>query len=129
LSLTGLKPKRNFVKKEKQKMNYYEIDTREILDWRKAFNRQPCGAIVTGVTAKSLLTMSPLMATSVGIILGVGTFAIFMARLEKHMAERDNPNADYVPMITMGVLMVGAAVGILYFLILKNPLLGVIACF
>jgi predicted membrane channel-forming protein YqfA (hemolysin III family) len=111
-------------------MNYYELDTREILDWRKPFcEQQPCGVIVTGVTAKSLLTMSPLMATGVGIILGVGAFAIIMARLEKKMAEQDNPNAEYVPFITMGLLMVGAAIGILYFLILKNPLLGAISCF
>lgn len=111
-------------------MNYYELNTREILDWRKPFReQQPCGAIVTGVTAKSLLTMTPLMATEVCIILGVGAFAIIMARLEKRMAERDNPNADYIPMITTGLLMAGAIIGIFYFLIFKNPLLGVIACF
>lgn len=110
-------------------MDYYELETREILDWRKTFDRQPCGAIVTGVTAHSLLTMSPLMATGVGVILGVGAFAIIMARIEKRMAERDNPNADYIPFITLGLRMAGAAIGIVYFLILKNPLVGAIICF
>lgn len=102
-------------------MNYYEIDVRKTLDWRSAFKEQEPLGLVYGVTAKSLLTMTPMMAVGVTIILGVGVFAIIMARVEKRMAERDNPNAERIPWIAKGTLMIGFAIGFIYF-VLKNPL-------
>ncbi|MCQ2009279.1 hypothetical protein NOM01_04625 [Sporolactobacillus sp. STSJ-5] len=97
-------------------MEYYE------LDWRKAFEPKPCG-IVYGVTTKSLLTLSPMMATGVAIIVGVGAFAIVMARVEKRLAQKDDPFAEKIPWIAKGVLMIGFAAGFIYF-VLKNPLWG-----
>lgn len=93
-----------------------------IIDWRETFAEQRKCRIAP-VTTGSLLTLSPQMALSLGIIVVVGGGAILAAHLERKLAERGSERARDVAIIAMGTLMFIGFVGFAW-LVIKNPLWG-----